>query len=51
VRRRTVSARRLVYDAAPLPRKADQLEIFLHFWDEMDDWFGACRHLLQRSFP
>jgi hypothetical protein len=24
------------------------LEVFLLLWDEMDDWLGACRHLLRR---
>jgi hypothetical protein len=23
------------------------MEVFLQLWDEMDDWFGACRHLLR----
>jgi hypothetical protein len=21
------------------------MEIFLHLWDELDDWSAACRHL------
>jgi hypothetical protein len=21
------------------------MEFFLHLWDELDDWTGACRHL------
>jgi hypothetical protein len=25
------------------------LEVFLQFWDEMDDWLSAARHLLGRS--
>jgi len=28
---------------------ATTLEVFLLLWDEMDDWFGACRHLLRRQ--
>jgi len=23
------------------------VEVFLLIWDEMDDWVGACRHLLR----
>jgi len=23
------------------------VEVFLLFWDEMDDWFGAARHVLR----
>jgi hypothetical protein len=25
------------------------MEFLLLFWDEMDDWLGACRHLIARS--
>jgi len=25
------------------------LELFLLLWDEMDDWFGACRHILLKK--
>jgi len=24
------------------------MEVFLLLWDEMDDWVGACRHMLRR---
>jgi hypothetical protein len=24
------------------------VEVFLLIWDEMDDWVGACKHLLRR---
>jgi hypothetical protein len=27
----------------------NRLEVFLLFWDEMDDWLNAARHLLGRS--
>jgi len=23
------------------------MEVFLLLWDEMDDWVGACRHMLR----
>jgi len=23
------------------------VEVFLLFWDEIDDWFGAARHVLR----
>jgi len=23
------------------------MEVFLLLWDEMDDWLGACRHMLR----
>lgn len=29
------------------PRKETCLEVLLLFWDEMDDWFAAARHVLR----
>jgi hypothetical protein len=32
---------------APSEATPMNMEVFLLFWDEMDDWMGACRHLLR----
>jgi len=29
------------------PNRKPPVEVFLLFWDEMDDWFGAARHVLR----
>ena len=34
------------YDTRQL-RKESYLEVLLLIWDEMDDWFGAARHVLR----
>ena len=34
------------YDTSKL-RKETCLEVLLLFWDEMDDWFAAARHVLR----
>jgi hypothetical protein len=34
------------YDTRQL-RKESCLEMLLLIWDEMDDWFGAARHVLR----
>jgi hypothetical protein len=46
VRRNTVSRALDFYDTRQL-RKESCLEVLLLIWDEMDDWFGAARHVLR----
>jgi hypothetical protein len=47
VRRNTVPPVADPYDTAQL-REESCLEVLLLIWDEMDDWFGAARHVLRR---
>jgi hypothetical protein len=46
VRRNTVQRALDFYDNRQL-RKESCLEVLLLLWDEMDDWFGAARHVLR----
>jgi hypothetical protein len=46
VRRNTVECSLDFYDTQQL-RKETCLEVLLLIWDEMDDWFGAARHVLR----
>ena len=46
VRRNTARCARGPYDTRQL-RKEPCLEVLLLLWDEMDDWFGAARHVLR----
>ena len=46
VRRNTARSARCPYDTSQL-REEPYLEVLLLLWDEMDDWFGAARHVLR----
>jgi hypothetical protein len=46
VRRNTARRARCPYDTSQL-REESCLEVLLLLWDEMDDWFGAARHVLR----
>ncbi len=46
VRRNTVRDAADPYDTPQL-REVSCLEVLLLIWDEMDDWFGAARHVLR----
>ena len=46
VRRNTVQRALDFYDTRQL-HKESCLEVLLLIWDEMDDWFGAARHVLR----
>lgn len=46
MRRNTAQRAAESYDTRQL-HKESCLEVLLLIWDEMDDWFGAARHVLR----